>query len=282
MKETRRQENAQDPATKQSAAKARAHMPAGTARIINRRTLESGFPRLAELLSPGMRVLDVGCGTGAITHGIALRVQPAGRVVGVDVNERLIDEARKAHGDVPGLEFRREDAYDLPFDHEFDLVTAARLLQWLAEPERALASMKRALVSGGRIAVLDYNHEKIEWRPAPPESARRFYQAFLKWREDAGMDNQIADRLAGMVQSAGFHNVRVREQHESARRGDPDFGEKAGIWADVAASRGRQLVADGYLTEEERQAAEQALRTWAEETGEFQRLYLLSVEGVAP
>ena len=130
--------------------------------------------------------------------------------------------------------------------------------------------------------MLDYNHEKIEWRPAPPESARRFYQAFLKWREDAGMDNQIADRLAGMVQSAGFHNVRVREQHESARRGDPDFGEKAGIWADVAASRGRQLVADGYLTEEERQAAEQALRTWAEETGEFQRLYLLSVEGVAP
>jgi len=264
------------------AARRRAHMPPGTARILDRRTLESGFPRLAELLSPGMRVLDVGCGTGAITQGIAQRVQPGGRALGVDTNERLIEEARRTHAGVPGLEFLRADAYELPFHRAFDLVAAARLLQWLDEPERALASMGRALVSGGTLAVLDYNHEKIEWRPAPPESARRFYQAFLRWRADAKMDNRIADRLAGMLCGAGFRGVRVTEQHEEARRGDPDFPAKAGIWAEVAASRGRQMVADGYVTEEERSAAEQAFRLWAEEVGEYQRLYLLAAEGTAP
>lgn len=272
----------QSPAKEHSPAKSRAHMPEGTAKIINNRTLETGFPRLAELVAPGMRVLDVGCGSGAITRGIARRVQPSGYAVGVDVNERLIEEARRAHAGVPGLRFHLQDVYAMSFDKAFDLVTASRVLQWLAEPARALERMARAAVPGGRIAVLDYNHEKIEWRPEPPRSVRRFYDAFLKWREDAGMDNRIADRLPDIFERAGLKQVQVTEQHEVARLGDPDFHEKARIWADVAASRGHQLVADGYIAEAERAEAERALCAWVDEDATYQRLYLLAVEGATP
>ncbi len=53
-------------------------------RVLSRPTLERDHRSLAKLLQPGMSVLDVGCGTGAIIAGIAQAVGPSGRVVGMD------------------------------------------------------------------------------------------------------------------------------------------------------------------------------------------------------
>ncbi|WP_424461000.1 methyltransferase domain-containing protein [Priestia megaterium] len=62
--------------------------------VIDNRTLENSHKRLAEILKPGMNVLDVGCGTGTITSGIAELVGPNARVVGIDNNLTLIEKAR--------------------------------------------------------------------------------------------------------------------------------------------------------------------------------------------
>src|SRR5438093_7534935 len=105
-------------------ARQRAHMPHGTAAILDTRTLATAHRRLAQLLQPGLTVLDVGCGTGAITRGIAETVAPNGRAVGVDVHAGLIAEARRLHGEVPGLAFETTDVYNLPFHDLFDIVTA--------------------------------------------------------------------------------------------------------------------------------------------------------------
>ena len=91
------------------AARRRAHMPEGTSAILDTRSLATAHRRLAALLRPGLSVLDVGCGTGAITRGIAETVGPEGRVVGVDVNASMIDKARAAHRGVPGLSFEVAD-----------------------------------------------------------------------------------------------------------------------------------------------------------------------------
>src|SRR5689334_7800489 len=117
------------------AAQHRASMPIGTSAVLNTRTLASAHKRLAEVLSPGMSVLDVGCGSGAITRGIADAVEAGGRVVGLDVNVGLIEEARRSYTGVPGLSFEVGSVYETPYRDEFDIVTAARVLQWLAEPE---------------------------------------------------------------------------------------------------------------------------------------------------
>jgi len=266
--------------TDENVARDRAAMPPGTHRVLDRRRLGRDHRRLAERLVPGLAVLDVGCGTGAITRGIAEAVAPGGRVVGVDVNEALITAAQREHGTVPGLVFELHDVYQLPFRDAFDVVTAARVLQWLARPADAIAAMARAACPGGRVLVLDFNHDKLALEPAPPAAARAFLAAFLRWRAEAGMDNAMADHLAGLFARAGLCEVAVSPQHEVARRGEPDFEARAGIWADVAATRGRQMVADGVVDEHGRAAAEAELRAWAHGDGETMRMYLLAVEGV--
>src|SRR5208337_3386103 len=106
-------------------------------RILGRRTLADNHRRLAEFLRPGLAVLDVGCGTGAITSGIAKAVGPDSRVLGVDRDDVLLDLARREHAAIPNLRFEHGDATTLPFYAEFDIVTAARTLQWIAEPAAA-------------------------------------------------------------------------------------------------------------------------------------------------
>jgi SAM-dependent methyltransferase len=261
-------------------ARQRAHMPEGTASFLNTRTLQAAHKRLAELLRPEMRVLDVGCGTGAITCGIAEMVGEQGRVVGVDINSALIEQARQAQNHLPQLFYEIYDLYQLPYRDNFDIVTAARVLQWLSRPGDALQAMVRAAKPGGTVLVLDYNHEKIAWNPDPPQSMRIFYDTFLMWRDEAGMDNGIADELWEMFALAGLQELHVTPQHEIARRGQPDFETRMMIWAEVAATRGHQMVADGIITEAQRAAAEADYRAWIRDEAESQTLYLLAVEGV--
>jgi ubiquinone/menaquinone biosynthesis C-methylase UbiE len=156
-------------------ARRRAHMPEGTGAILDARALATDHRRLAALLRPGLAVLDVRCGTGAITRGIAEAVGRQGRAVGVDVNASMIEKARGAHRGMPGLSFEVADVHALP-GGGFDIVTAARALQWLAEPAAALRRMAEAARPGGRVVVLDFNHEKAVWKPEPPRAATRGHQ----------------------------------------------------------------------------------------------------------
>jgi ubiquinone/menaquinone biosynthesis C-methylase UbiE len=261
-------------------ARGRAELSGKATNVLDARTLADSHKRLAQLLDKGMAVLDVGCGTGAITRGMATVTGPMGRVVGTDNNPALIEKAKQACGDTPGLHFDICDIYALPYEDEFDIVTASRVLQWLAHPPEAIRAMKASAKPGGRTLILDYNHEKIAWEPEPPASMKSFYAAFLRWRSDAGMDNAIADRLADLLQEAGLQHIVATPQHESTKRGDPDFESRIGIWAEVAASRGLQMVKDGYLTENERAQAETEYRAWIDAVAVSHTMYLLAVEGV--
>lgn len=253
---------------------------AGGPSTLTTRSLATGHRRLAELLRPGLSVLDVGCGPGAITRGIAEAVAPEGRVVGTDLNEPMIEEARRTHAGVPGLTFEVCDVHDLSYREEFDIVTAARVLQWLARPLDALRMMIRAAKAGGRVVVLDYNHMRTSHTPEPPSTMRAFHAAFLRWRAQAGLDNEIADHLVEMFTRAGLRDVVEIPQLEVTRRGDPNFYIRAGVWAETAAFHGPRIVEDGVLTEQERAAAEADYRQWVATQAQSQTLYLVSVEGL--
>lgn len=105
---------------------------------------------------PGERVLDVATGPGQPALSIASLVGTKGRVVGIDLAERMVDVARtraKAAG-LDNAEFRVMDAENLELpDASFDLVVCRFGLQIVTDPDRALAEMRRVLKPGGRLAA---------------------------------------------------------------------------------------------------------------------------------
>ena len=109
------------------------------------RTVDNSAAYLADRLSPGTEVLDVGCGPGTITIDIAERVAP-GRVVGLDAAADAIAAARSAADDagVTNLELATGDVYALEHaDDSFDVVHAHQVLQHVADPVAALREMRR-------------------------------------------------------------------------------------------------------------------------------------------
>ncbi|MBM3755416.1 MAG: methyltransferase domain-containing protein [Acidobacteria bacterium] len=224
-------------------------------RVLNERTLEKDHKRLAALLRPGVSVLDVGCGTGAITRGIRA---VTGDATGIDRDASL----------VPAEDgFVVSDIFDYAPGRQFDVVTAARVLQWIASPERALAKMVELTRPGGRVVVLDYAHERNEWDPEAPPSFQHFWRAFLRWREANGWDNLLADRLEGMFAAAGLREVAVTDDDEVA---------SGALWPHVMESLGPVVVRDGFLTDLKLLAACEGLAAY----GGVQRLALRTAIGV--
>lgn len=245
-----------------SKATKRAEMPKGSATVLNYRSLEKDYATLIPLLKEGMRVLDVGCGTGAITLGIAEKVGKIGQVIGLDSSEHLIKEG-KALFELPNnLELIAGDLFSYAPVEKFDLIVSARVLQWLNNPKAALAKMKTLLKPNGQISILDYNHEELEWTPEPPKSMQQFYAAFLKWKKEAGMNNRIAEDLPSYFEELGFKAIESVNANEVYKRGNPNFLPKIGIWTKVAESRGLQMQRDGYVTNELRLEAIEAYNEW--------------------
>ncbi len=188
-----------------------------------------------------MSVLDVGCGTGAITRGIADVVGPGGAVVGVDRDRGLIERARVHCASRPNLRFEEGDAMRLEYEARFDVVTAARTLQWIADPEAALRRMTRAARPGGLLVVLDYNHALNAWEPEPPAEFAAFYSSFLSWREMNGWDNEVANHCPALFDEVGLQEIRTYVQDETSLKADADFEEKTALWVDVIDNIGPTL-----------------------------------------
>lgn len=114
-------------------------------------------PRLQQMLDalplrPGLRVLEVGCGPGALARAIAARVAP-GQVLGIDRSAHAIEQAMASSGEAIAaghLSFRQVAAEDFvlgPGEAPFDLIVAVRV------GARAWPRMAAALAPGGRLAI---------------------------------------------------------------------------------------------------------------------------------
>ena len=104
---------------------------------------------LVELLSPkpGECILDLGCGTGHLTHKIA---SLGAEVIGIDSAPTMIEQARKNY---PQVDFEVVDAKKLPYTEKFDSIFSNAVLHWIKEAEEVVVSINRALKPGGRFVA---------------------------------------------------------------------------------------------------------------------------------
>jgi SAM-dependent methyltransferase len=99
----------------------------------------------------GDHVLDVACGTGALTLAVTEIAGPSGSVVGLDVNPEMLAVARRKTEQIEWLEGAAEA---LPLaDNSFDAVVSQFGFMFFEDKPKALAEMMRVLKSGGRLAV---------------------------------------------------------------------------------------------------------------------------------
>jgi SAM-dependent methyltransferase len=108
-------------------------------------------------LQNGQRVLDIGCGGGATTLALARRTGPMGHVLGVDVSAPLLARAReRVATEDPGapVEFREADASSAALPSDRDRAFSRFGVMFFADPTRAFANLRRALVPGGRLTFV--------------------------------------------------------------------------------------------------------------------------------
>ena len=245
--------------------------------IFDNRSLDIDYRTLRPILKTRMFILDVGCGTGAISKDIAKVIGDSGKVLGIDNTKAFIDSGSKSYKDVKNLELIHSDLSEFESVEKFDLIVSARTLQWLSNPKEALKKMKSLLKPNGQISILDYSHDRLEWNPNPPQSMKSFYKAFLKWRKDAGMNNKIADDLSVMMQEVGFKSIEVINSNEHYDRTRKDFKSKVGIWSKVAGLI--QMVEEGYLDNDLRLRAIEEYDSWVENDAISMTMKLNEVRG---
>lgn len=251
-----------------------------SAPVLNNRTLEKDYTTLVPLLKEGLRVLDVGCGTGAISKGIAEKVGTTGQVIGIDRSKVLIEEGKALFDFPDNLAFIVTGLFDYEPKEKFDLIVSARVLQWLDNPQAALEKMKTWLKPNGQISILDYNHEALVWTPAPPKSMQVFYQGFLDWRSSLGLNNAIAGDLPSFFENADLQHIEIIPSNEVYNKGEENFLHKAGIWIEVAKNVGEKMVGAGFVTEALRLKAIAEHQHWIETEAEQMIMKLNEVRGV--
>lgn len=109
--------------------------------------------RLLELLSipPEADVLDLGCGSGGITNRIAAAT--SGRVLGIDLSEGMIREARSRYKHMCNLDFVIMDVVNLDYINKFDRIFCNSAFQWFSQPEKILAGCFAALKPEGVMGI---------------------------------------------------------------------------------------------------------------------------------
>ncbi len=116
-------------------------------------------------LHPGGSALDVASGTGKVAADLHRRVQPGGRVLGVDLSPGMTAVAQQRFAGRAGLEFRVGDALALPTeDGTFDAATIAFGMRNLPDYRRGFAEMARSVRPGGRVLCLEITRPRS--RPA--------------------------------------------------------------------------------------------------------------------
>jgi SAM-dependent methyltransferase len=208
-----------------------------------------------------MRVVDLGCGVGATTRGLAEMAGPTGQVTGVDVSAPQIEQARQAcvtagHTNVTFVEASATST-GLP-RNSFDLVYCRFLLLHLVDPADCLREMRELLKPGGILAIEDGDLTSAGSLPPGPQNS--FADLFGRLGPTRGLDYAMANHLVPLVVRAGFPQPNLQLNQPVALRGEDryllNWSVREAAPAFIAAGLLSQAEMDGTIDAMDKESAE--------------------------
>ncbi|UCG37061.1 MAG: methyltransferase domain-containing protein [Candidatus Bathyarchaeota archaeon] len=161
-------------------------------------------------LKPNMKVLDAGCGTGAVTRRMASKVFPE-KVCGVDIDPLFIDEAKKAASreGLTNVQFTLGNIDNLKYEKgRFDLSYCRLVLMHVHNTVKTISELKRVTKRRGIVAASDIDDGAMLWFPQTP----RFFNLWSKfgqWAKARGDDRYIGRQLFSIFSEADLDSVNI-------------------------------------------------------------------------
>jgi ubiquinone/menaquinone biosynthesis C-methylase UbiE len=180
----------------------------------------------------GERVLDVGCGRGAVLFAAAAAVGPDGRVVGIDLSPNMVDltAADAAARGLSHVSVVQGDAEQPDFaPHSFDAVLSGLVIFFLPDPEGALRAYARLLAPRGRLGFTTFAAQDPVFDSAM-RAAGSFVPHALPPRGERQGPFASVDGIRGILDMAGFSHVDVQERSYESRFTDADHW-LAWVWS---------------------------------------------------
>lgn len=186
------------------------------------------------------RVIEVGCGTGAVARRLAA-LQKVAEVVGIDPSPALLDRARTLAAGITKLSFREADGKALPFDvGRFDVAILHTVLTHVPGPEALLAEAYRVLSPGGWLGVCEPDIASTTVALFDGDPLQSCVETFIA---NFANDPRALRRLTALVQAVGFRAAPLRA-YGLVETQDPGLTL---TWIDRGADA---LVAVGRLSQE--------------------------------
>jgi ubiquinone/menaquinone biosynthesis C-methylase UbiE len=222
--------------------------------------------------SPGSRVLEAGCGTGAQTVILAGH-SPRADFTSIDISRRSLAVAAEQvrRSGYANVTFLQADIFSLPFPPSFfDHVFVCFVLEHVSDPAGALRALMTVLKPGGSITVIEGDHGSAFFHPASDE-ARRAIQCLIDLQEQAGGDSLIGRRLYPLLAQAGYRDVRVSPRTAYADGSRPQLADGLTRKTFTAMVEGvaAQAVGQGLMSAASWAAGIRALQRAAEDDGTF-------------
>lgn len=212
--------------------------------------LYTDFARLRD----GGRILDVGCGTGALINTIADKTRTS-EIVGIDPAQSFIDYARTRFND-PRIVLEVGDAMQLPFPTaHFEQTLSLLVMMFIPQPERAANDMKRVTRPGGTVSACTWHRDKLELTSIFWEEACRLDPG-ADARAQRPKHSNREGQLAALWQSAGLVDVE-----ETAIKMQLPFASFNDFWDPHLRGVAPQGVYVASLSEENREALRKALHS---------------------
>lgn len=169
--------------------------------------------------SPGMKVLDLGTGVGAMAAQLAERY-PGIELTGLELRPAQLVHAKARH---PVAKYVEGDASRQPFaDETFDRVHGSWVLEHVKKPLAVLREVRRVLRPGGYCHFIEVDNASFDTSPAFPE-VKQVFEALNTAQKAAGGDPYLGTRLGALLTEAGFSEVRVVENALTGNAKDPAF-----------------------------------------------------------